>query len=188
MKRMFGFIGALALLVGLFGIVHSANTCTPTDIQCYVSGPSQNTTTNFRVDASGNITAGTLTTTGVTNSGNETITGNETTTGKTIYPPTSQVTVSTSVPIGITATFMMVESTGNMVPLSASVAITTATATSGQFLLVHSTTSVSTIQITTGAATAVIGDDAVIVISSTKSAVGFIYNSTLSQWIEVGRQ
>lgn len=65
MKKLYGLIGALALLVGLFGIVHSANTCTNTDFECYVSGPSQSPTTVFRVDSVGNIsTNGTLSVTG----------------------------------------------------------------------------------------------------------------------------
>ena len=65
MKRMFKGLGALALLVGLVSTVRAANTCTPSDIDCFVSGPSQNTTTRFRIDSSGNIqTVGSITSTG----------------------------------------------------------------------------------------------------------------------------
>ena len=108
--------------------------------------------------------------------------------GTAQYAPVSQVTVSTQVPINPTATYMVVESTGLLLPLSASVAIATATAVPGQYLVVWDTSSVSSIYITTGSATGVIGDDAVITITSTKSAVGFIYNSTVSSWVEIGKQ
>jgi hypothetical protein len=95
MKKLYGLIGALALLVGLFGIgiVHSANTCTNSDIMCFVSGPSQNTSTNFRVDASGNITsAGNF-----TNTGKITSTGTSASTiGGSILQGTSGVAPSTA--------------------------------------------------------------------------------------------
>lgn len=89
MRKLYGFIGALALLVGLFGIVHSSNTCTPTDIMCFVSGPSQNTTTNFRVDASGNVTANNVTAQGTLNvTGVSTFTGNQVELGNEILGAT----------------------------------------------------------------------------------------------------
>ncbi len=104
------------------------------------------------------------------------------------YAPVSQVTVSTQVPINPTGSYMTVLSTGGLLPLSASVAIATATAVPGQYLLLYDTSSVSSIYITTSPTTGIIGDDAVITITSTKSAVGFIYNSTLSSWVEIGKQ
>ncbi len=108
--------------------------------------------------------------------------------GTVQFAPVAQVTVSTLVPVNPTGTYMVIESTGNNLPLSAAVAIATASAVSGQYLVLWDTSSVSSVYITTGPATAVIGDDAVITITSTKSAVGFIYNPTLSSWVEIGKQ
>lgn len=173
--KKYGYLAALwvAVIVGLYQVAHAATqTCQRTDFFCYESGPTGNLLTPARLDSSGNLT----------------LFGSETVSGQSIYPPISQVNISTIVPVSVTGSFMVVDSTGSMVPFSTSVAIATSTAINGQFFILSSTSSVSTLQITTGTATGVIGDDAVIVISSTKSAVGFIYSSPLSQWIEVGRQ
>jgi hypothetical protein len=108
-----------------------------------------------------------------------------------VFTANSQVSVATNVPVAITATNMVIESTGGLVEFaitSAYPAITTSTALSGQYLVLSATTSTSIIQIDTGTATAVMGDDQYIVISSTKSPVSFIYNSTLSKWLEIGKQ
>jgi len=108
--------------------------------------------------------------------------------GTTVLPPTSQsVSASALTPISPTATYLQLVSTG-AVTFSTTLAITTGTATSGQYLLLDSTASISNISITTGTATGVVGDNATIIFNSTYSAVGFIYNAVLSQWKEVGKQ
>lgn len=112
-----------------------------------------------------------------------------------VYPPTSQITVATNVPVAITSTNMVIKSTGGIVTYaqagrvpSDGPAITTSTALSGQFLILQSTTTADTVVITTGTATAVYGDDTTITISASKAPVLFIYNATLSVWEEFGKQ
>ena len=152
------------------------------------------------------LTVAGLTSNGPATLGNTTISGNasitgtlsvpsvtgSTNTGVTVYPAISQVNISTQVSINPTlGTYLAIESTGAIVNFTASSlfpAISTATALNGQFLILSSTSSVSTVIIATGTSTGVIGDDQFIVISSSKSAVSFIFNSTLSQWIEIARQ
>ena len=110
---------------------------------------------------------------------------------KTVFAPVSQITVSTTTSITPTATYMVVESTGGNVifTITSNIpAISTATAINGQYLVLYSTTTAANLFISTGTATGIIGDDSMIVISSTKSAVAFIYNSTLLQWVEIGKQ
>lgn len=111
--------------------------------------------------------------------------------GLTQFNVLSQVTVSTNVPVAITATYEQVESTGGTVLFgitSSYPAISTAAALSGQYILLSSTSTTSTVSIATGAATGVQGDDQFIVLSGSKSPVGFIFDSTLSLWREIGRQ
>ena len=113
-----------------------------------------------------------------------------------VYPPTSQVNVATNVPVGITATYMVIESTGLVVNMlqvgrvpSDGPAISTATAKDGQYLILASTTSVSTVIITTGTATAVLSpSDATITISAVKPPMAFIFDATLSAWRAIGKQ
>ncbi len=107
------------------------------------------------------------------------------------FPPVSQVTVSTSVPINPTASYMQVVSTGGPVTFSALgswPAISTASAQSGQFLTLASTTTSNVVYISTGVGSAVAGTNSSIVISSSISAVQFMYNAGTSQWQEVGKQ
>lgn len=103
----------------------------------------------------------------------------------------SQVNVSTKVPISPTATYMAILSTGGVVNFASNSsypAVSTSTAVNGQYLVLFSTSSACSIGIATGSATGVVGTDAFIFISSTRSAAQFIYNSTLSQWVEIGKQ
>jgi len=188
----------LALVALMVGARMAFSACTRTDFLCYQTGPSQNLSTPFRVDSSGNlIVAGTANITGgVTQSGSVTVSGNQTIAGSTIFTATSQTAISTTTSISPTATYMTVLSTGATVnyppttPAGAVItpAISTATATNGQIVVLMSTSSVSTVTISTGTGSAVIGDDSLITISATKSAVMFIFNSTLSQWYEVTKQ
>lgn len=115
---------------------------------------------------------------------------------KEVYSPVSQVTVATNVPVGISATNMVIKSTAGIVTYAQigriaadGPAITTSTALSGQYLILSSTTSLDTVVITTGTATAVLsGSDATITISSVKPPMAFIYNATLSAWMAIGKQ
>lgn len=176
MKNVCKLIGALAVLVGV--VSYGKAVCAPTDIFCYQTGSTP--TQVLKADSSGALTGSAVT-----------LTGNQTTAGKTIFTPSSQVTVSTQVPINPTATYMQVISTGGTVVFgltSSYPAIATATAASGQYLVLSSTSSSSIISISTGNATAVFGTDPFVVISSTKSAVAFIYDATLSVWREINRQ
>lgn len=115
---------------------------------------------------------------------------------KEVYSPVSQVTIATNVPVGISATYMVVKSTALIViyqqvgriPFDGP-AITTSTAINGQFLILGSTTSVDTVVITTGTATAVLsGSDATITISGAKPPMSFIYDSAVSAWRAIGKQ
>lgn len=186
MKNIWKFIGSLVLLMSAVRLSQAA--CGPTDMWCYQSGSYVSPTQVGKLDASGNLTInGNLTTTG---------TGSNTSSGKTVYVPTSQVNISTLVPVAITATNMVIKSTAGIVTFyqvgrlpSEGPAISTATATSGQYLILHSTTSVDTVVITTGTATGVLsGSDATITISAAKPAISLIYDSTLSAWIVIGKQ
>ena len=113
-----------------------------------------------------------------------------------VFPPTSQVTVSTLVPVGISATYMVIKSTALIVTYSQvgrvpseGPAITTSTAKNGQYLILSSTTSVDTVVITTGIATAVYSpSDATITISAVKNPMAFIFDATLSVWRAIGKQ
>jgi hypothetical protein len=180
MKKL-SLLGAIwiSVIVGFVGVSFSANTCTSSDMYCYQAGPVSNLNTIGRLDSSGNLT----------------VAANETTTLKTIYVPSSQVNISTLVAISPTATNMVIESTGATVTFnqigrvaSEGPAISTSTATSGQILILQSTTTVSTVVITTGTATAVYGDQATYTISAAKNPVLFIYNATLAVWQAISYQ
>lgn len=102
-----------------------------------------------------------------------------------------QSNISTSTSISPSASYLVIESTGNQVTYATNsniAAISTTTAFNGQYLVLTSTSATSTVVISTSASTCVTGDDSLIVITSTKSAPAFIYNGTLSQWMEVQRQ
>lgn len=109
------------------------------------------------------------------------------------YPAVSQITVATNVPVSPTATYMHVLSTGGQVTFATNSswpAISTSTALNGQLLILDqiAVNVSSTIVIATGSATGVIGGDQYIVISGTKSAAEFIFNSSSNVWVEVGKQ
>ena len=182
MKRLWKFIGALALLMGAVHFANAANTCVPTDMWCYVSGPSQNTTTQARLDASGNLTLnGSATITG-----NESVSGNNTVSGKTIYPIQTVTGISTQT-IGITptASYMMLLSTGGAVVMTTTaVQIATATATNGQYVIIGSTSSVSTVTLTAGSAEGIRLGAATRVIDNLKRLT-LIFDSFDSQWKEI---
>lgn len=171
MKEMWKLLGMFVIVASVARVINAA--CASSDFWCYQSGPSTNLTTQGQLSSGGNLT----------------LNGGPVIIGKTVLTPTSQVTVSTQVPIAITATWMQIESTGAVVEFvagSAYPAITTATATSGQYLVLSSTSSASSVIIETGTFSGVVGTNKYIVITSTRSAIPFLFNSTLQQWIAIG--
>jgi hypothetical protein len=106
--------------------------------------------------------------------------------------PSAFVSVSTQIPISpLTATNIVVKSTGGFVSFatgSSYPAISTSTALTGQYIVVHATSTADYVIIATGTATGVVGSDQYIVISGSKSAVGFIYDPYLASWVEIGKQ
>lgn len=117
---------------------------------------------------------------------------------KIVLPPTSQVNISTFVSVASSTTFMMIESTGGATTGQVTFvndatntkwpAISTATALSGQILVLHSTTTASSVKIETGTVTGVGGAQAFYVISSSMAPVQAIFNATLQQWWIFGKQ
>ncbi len=111
---------------------------------------------------------------------------------KIAFPSSYQVTVATNVSINPSATYVVVASTGGAITFgvgSSYPAISTATATDGQYLVLMATQSVNTVVISTSPLTAVVGPDATITLtSSSKGGIAFIFNALLSQWVEVSKQ
>ena len=188
MNRLKRWAALFSALLAISTLAFAAVTV----VQYFGTG-TNSTTSIFKLDDSGNLTIlGTLASAALS-AANETVTGVNTVSGTSVFTPSIQSSIgnfTVNAPILPTASYIQVETTGTAVNFTATTAISTATAVNGQFIIVGSTVSAAgtIVQITTGTATGVVGDDAVIVISSTKSAVGFIYNSALSQWSEVGRQ
>jgi|HubBroStandDraft_2_1064218.scaffolds.fasta_scaffold02334_2 hypothetical protein len=180
MRKLLVTISILAMGLKAYGAACIQNLAPPTaSNQICVDTSNQ---TNFIDPVAGQVTLNTL-----ENPASVNLTNVLKVSGTSIYPPASQNINAVVTPISPTASFIMVISTASLT-YSANVAIATATATNGQYLLLASTSSVNNVQIATGTATGVIGDNPFIVISSTVSAIGFVYNSTISQWMEVGRQ
>lgn len=125
MKDIRKYLVGLMLFMGLPILIHAANTCAKSDIECYQSGPSQNLSTMYRVDASGNATfAGTLTTQG---SGTQTI-------GGTLFQGVSGVVISTLPTAGNSiGTYYQVNlATGTLSPaVEGSVLVSTYSSTGG---------------------------------------------------------
>jgi len=186
MKKYVGLFALWAMVVaGFYSVAHSAQTCANTDFECYESGPSQNLSTPWRVDSSGNLT----TSGGATIAGSVALTGSQTTVGKTIYTPTSATALSTQSTISPTATYITVVSTGGNVVLGQGapyVAIATASATNGQILVLGSTVSSNgaTVTITSGAAAGCDLGSATRTLSYGKR-LGLIYDSAISMWTEL---
>ena len=192
MKNMKNWLIAVAGVFGIGAMVWAgvySYTGTAIPVMALVNPPQvyTNAVVYFLVDQA-NVAAS-LTANNIVSSGTLTAVG------ATVYSPVSQVTVATNVPVGITATNMVIESTGGVVTFAQigriaadGPAIATATAVSGQYLILQSTTSVSTVVITTGTATAVLGDAATYTISSAKNPVALIYNATLAAWMVISQQ
>lgn len=192
MKRFMGYVVALSILAGIYTLCNAAGLTTSTsDMIDYCTG-ANNSNCIYRLDSVGNVTTlGTLNANSAT--GTSTINNDIAILGNTFFTP-GNIIVSTFTSINPVSTYVTLITSGTAnITLSKDAssglpAISTSTAVSGEYIIVGSTTSATTVTISTGAANGVIGDDALIVISSTKSAVGFIYNASVSQWVEVGKQ
>lgn len=197
MKKLFK-LGVLGLIVAVVPLAQAVQVCQKSDIQCYESGPSQNLSTPFRVDATGNVT----TAGGVTMTGNETISGTGTNSnagsqsiaGRTIYTPLS-VTVATTSAISPSATYIMIVSSGGNLVMNggASTAagiyplISTATAVNGQFLVIGTTVSAPgsySITLTSGTGSALDLGAATRVIGYGKK-LGLVFDSANAIWVEL---
>lgn len=191
MKNALRFLMVGVMLSGLsYGAYAVAQVCQKSDIMCYESGPSQNLSTPFRIDASGNVTS----------AGNETITGTGSNTysgamvfvGKTIYTPTVVTAISSVTIISPSATYLTVVSSGANVTcglgfgngLAAAPCISTTTATNGQYLVIGGTSSVSTVTFTDGATAGMQLGAATRLIDNLKKLT-LIFDSFDSQWKEV---
>jgi hypothetical protein len=173
-----------------FVCVDAHATCASTDIMCYVVSAVQ----RFRVTTAGNTTVGgTLTVTGATThtgavTNSSTITNGATT--KNIYSPSS-VSIATYTSISPVSTYINLLTTGTAnvsLTVDAGYGKSLAAGTNGQQLIIGSTTSVTTVTLSSGVANGWVGTDLTVVISSTKSAVSFIYDSAIPAWREIGRQ
>jgi len=199
MKRVWKFAGGIAALLGAVGIAYATQTCQRSDFLCYESGPSQNLSTPFRVDSSGNVSvAGSEAVTGnQTTTGNTSTTGSATQLGPTIYTPVAQTGISTITTISPTGTYMQLLSTGTLGPVllqAASVfgviypVISTATATNGQYVILSSTSSTSGVIISTGIwntlDTGLRGSAGRLTVDNVKRPA-FIFDSADSLWHEV---
>lgn len=134
--KKYSFLVLLSVLIGGIGLSWSANTCTNTDQACYVIGSSQNPTTVYRIDASGNVT----------NTANITVTGTAAHTGPTVYTRSQTVAITSTTVILPTSTYMIVASTGGLVTCglglngtAAAPCISTSTAVDGQYLVIGAT-------------------------------------------------
>lgn len=174
----------------------AANTCTRTDFECYQSGPSQNLNTQWRIDATGNVTsAGNLTANGnLSVLGQSSFTGQSTVSGLSIYP-SQFVNVSTTTAITPTSTYILLNSTGSAVVLNGGSgnaaggpypAISTATIANGTYIVLGTTTSASgfAVTLTSGTGSGLDLGSATRVIGFGKQ-IGLIYNSTQGQWLEL---
>src|SRR5579864_7557347 len=125
MKKIGKWVLALTLCAG--GVVRAAQVCQRTDFLCFESGPSQNLSTPFRVDAAGNVTsassiaAGTIGGTGILN-----IAGFQ-----NYNPAATQFQIGASTPILPTSSYMIHGTTGPASAIELTVIPEISTATTG---------------------------------------------------------
>lgn len=182
MKKVLKYLVAAAFMSSGLGLAYAA--CTNSDFACYESGPSQNLSQKFRIDASGNVSvAGTLTNTGtVTNS------------GLTVFTR-QQVTGISSTTVTIpTATYMTVVSSGspnvtcggsfNFGVSPGGPCISTATATDGQWLVISATQATNAVILTSSTLNAMDLGSATRTIQLGK-VLTLIYDGAVSMWKEV---
>ena len=190
MKKLFK-LGVIGFIVFGVPFAQAAQVCQRSDIQCYESGPSGNLATPFRIDAAGNLT--TLGNETVSGTGINSNAGSQSIAGRTIYVPLG-VTVSTAAPIGITATYENIISTGGNIVLAGGSgnslgvypAISTSTAVNGQELILGTTVQTSNfaVTLTSGTAEALDLGAATRLIQYGKR-LGLIFDSTNAIWVEM---
>lgn len=170
MKKLSGLIALWALVIaGFVAVAYSANTCTSSDMYCFQSGPSQSVNTIGRLDSSGNLT----------------VVGNGTMNGKTIFVPQSVTAVSTLTTLSPTATYLQIISSGGPVNIGLqNAAISTTSASAGQYLIIGSTSSTSTVTITTGSVAGVLSISTNTILINNVRRPSFIYDSTNSVWVQ----
>lgn len=197
MKFFLKFVGALVLLSGISRWSVAANTCQPSDMWCYQTGPSQSLTTVGRMDALGNLVlngyetiAGSQTVTGNSGvTGNQVVSGTNTVTGRTVYSRSTQTGVTISSAINTSSTFVIIVTTSPNATIvtTAAPTLSTTTAVDGQFVVIKGTSSVSTYTfqdngtlagslLELGAATRIVSD---------KKILTLIYDSLQGLWLEV---
>lgn len=192
MKKLLSVATAYVLAISAFSVpmVAYGFSCANTDLACYVTGPYNNLTTQSKLDSSGNLSLNGILT--ISGSGTSANAGSQSVAGKTIYTPTGVVAITSITVISPAATFMTLVSTGGPVTCglvttalgAAAPCISTATAVSGQFLILSSTQATSYVILSSGtasglwlgAATRTIGNG---------SIIQLLYNSVLSVWKEV---
>lgn len=203
MKR---FIVGIGLLFGMGIIAHADTQGNAALLGTSTTGPYTGNSTFTLVDQynvtsslilknltmSGNLLGNLPITGNETVTGNQAVTGNSTIGGTSVFTPVSQINVSTQVSINPTTTFMVIASTGGAVTFgigSAYPAISTASAVSGQYLILVATQSVNTVAIATSSLTGVVGPDSTITLTSaSKGAIAFIFDGLRSLWVEVSKQ
>lgn len=151
----------------------------PKYIEAYNGTGNNHNTTVYTLDYSGNVYFGGS----ITAAGQSINNGTETSNGLTVYSPSTVFLSSTSA-ITPTSTFVDAESTGAVVLLGGAactnVAISTATAINGQFLVLGSTSTTSYIQISTGTQCGVVGPTATISLLNKSSS--FIFDALAGVW------
>lgn len=187
------------LLVDLLAMpLYATSICTKTDLECYVTGPTANLTTQWRIDASGNATSnGVITSSGTGTSnfaGSISVAGNGTTSGITVYPPQVVVGITTITVISPTSTYLQVLSTGAvvtcgiatpMLPGNAAIpCISTATATNGQLLILTSTSTINTLIMSSGTSAGMDLGAATRTLQFGK-VLTLIYDSSIFEWKEL---
>lgn len=158
----------------------------PPYLESFTTGPN-NSCIEWYIDKSGNFSAygnGYI-------GGNLTVTGNSTVNGLTVYTPTQVTGVSTSTVLNPTSTYVQVLSSGGVVAMNGgtysaglgSCAISTMTATNGQYLVLTSTNTTGYITISTGSTSCVSGPTSVL--STNGKAIALIFESAESLWKQV---
>jgi hypothetical protein len=114
MKKILAGLAAFVFLAGVVTIARGAQTCNRTDFLCFESGPSQNLSTPFRVDAAGNLTtAGGVTATGSIAAGTIGGTGILNVAGFENYnPATTQFQIGATTSVVPTSSYMILGTTG----------------------------------------------------------------------------
>lgn len=184
MKSISRWLLASVLIASLGMSVKAAGV---TDLMDLCTG-ANNSNCPFKVDSTGLIVSSATGTNTI--AGSLSTTGTTTIIGKTVYTPTSVTSISSNTTISPTATYLLVLSTGNNVtcgltalPLVAP-CISTATATNGQYLVIGSTSSTSSVTFADGTTSGMQLGSATRLVDNLKKLT-LIFDSFDSQWKEV---